>query len=173
MLLLLLLAVIVVVDPRNPPWKSGKNRVGNSWDIADVEFPVVGGGWWCKVIFVSHPTFELSWGWVGVVTILHDIPLSHPWWLFWLIFHLANQCHYLAEKKTLIPPFSYKICYIYNIAFYFVECVDNPLIANFDLTKLYSNKRTEYWIYINQLCKLQMLDILEVSKVKGEKCWLV
>ena len=23
----------------------------------------VGGGWWCKVIFMSHPTFvELSWG---------------------------------------------------------------------------------------------------------------
>ena len=44
MLLLLLLAVIVVVDPRNPPWKFGNNRVGNSWDIADVEFPVGGGG---------------------------------------------------------------------------------------------------------------------------------
>ena len=42
--MLLLLAVIVVVDPRNPPWKFGKNLVGNSWDIADVEFPVGGGG---------------------------------------------------------------------------------------------------------------------------------
>ena len=28
------------------------------------------GGWWCKVIFVSSPTFELSCGRVGVVTII-------------------------------------------------------------------------------------------------------
>ena len=31
-----------------------------------------GGGWWwwwIKVNFVSNPTFELSWGRVGVVTI--------------------------------------------------------------------------------------------------------
>ena len=32
------------------------NRVGNRWDISDIEFV---GGWWgvaCKVIFVSNPT---------------------------------------------------------------------------------------------------------------------
>ena len=28
-----------------------------------------GWWWWCKVIFRSNPTFELSCGWVGVVTI--------------------------------------------------------------------------------------------------------
>ena len=61
MLLLLLLAVIVVVNPRNPPWKFGNNRVGNSWDIADVEFPVGGGV--CKVIFMSNPTVVLRLGW--------------------------------------------------------------------------------------------------------------
>ena len=27
-----------------------------------------GGWWWIKVIFMSNPTFELSWGWVVVVT---------------------------------------------------------------------------------------------------------
>ena len=26
------------------------------------------GVWWFKVIFMSSPTFELSWSWVGVVT---------------------------------------------------------------------------------------------------------
>ena len=35
-----------------------------------------GGGWmnewWCKVIFMSTPTFELSCGRVGVVTIITD-----------------------------------------------------------------------------------------------------
>ena len=44
----------------------------NSWEIADIEFVwwCVGGWWWwwSKVIFMSNPTFELSWGWVGVVT---------------------------------------------------------------------------------------------------------
>ena len=31
-------------------------------------------GWWFKVIFVSTPTFELSCGWVGVVTICIQKP---------------------------------------------------------------------------------------------------
>ena len=57
--------VVVVVHPRNLTLKFGWNRVSNS---CDVEFVWVGGGWWIKVIFMSHPTFELSWGWVGVVT---------------------------------------------------------------------------------------------------------
>ena len=35
-------------------------RYGGQWVC------VVGG--WCKVIFVSNPTFELSLGWVGFVT---------------------------------------------------------------------------------------------------------
>ena len=30
--------------PRNLRLKFGQNRVSNSWDIADVEFPVGGGG---------------------------------------------------------------------------------------------------------------------------------
>ena len=52
---------------RNLPLKFRQNRVSNSCDIAEIEFVWV-GGWWIKVIFGSHPTFELSWGWVGVVT---------------------------------------------------------------------------------------------------------
>ena len=39
------------------PLKFGQNRMSKSQDIADIEFPVVGGGgWWCKVIFMSDPT---------------------------------------------------------------------------------------------------------------------
>ena len=53
--------VIVVVHPRNLPLKFGQNQVGNSWNIADVEFPVdVVGGWVvvvvCKVFFMTTPT---------------------------------------------------------------------------------------------------------------------
>ena len=32
--------------------------------------------WWCKVIFMSNPTFELSRGWVWVVTIGFQIKFS-------------------------------------------------------------------------------------------------
>ena len=32
------------IDPRNLPLKFGENRVSNSWDIDDIEFPVVVGG---------------------------------------------------------------------------------------------------------------------------------
>ena len=47
---------------QTPTFKVGKNRVRNIWDIAKFEF-AVGGGWWCKVIFVSNPTFAML-GWV-------------------------------------------------------------------------------------------------------------
>ena len=40
--------------------KFGLNRVSKSWDIADIEFPVV------VVVGVQS---VLSWGWVGVLTI--------------------------------------------------------------------------------------------------------
>ena len=49
------LAHVVYVDPRNQSIKFCKKRISNSWDIDDVEFG--GGGWWCKVIFMSNPTF--------------------------------------------------------------------------------------------------------------------
>ena len=42
------------------------------------------GGWWSNVIFMSNTTFELSWGWVGVVTIY--------------IWHLPTQVHYDDTK---------------------------------------------------------------------------
>ena len=61
--------------PRNLPLNVGQNQISNCRDIADIEF-VVGGGW-CKVIFVSNPTVELSWGWVGVLTI-YKVPSM--WW---------------------------------------------------------------------------------------------
>ena len=34
--------------------------------------------WWCKVIFVSNQTFELSYGWVGVVTTNMIRFFDHP-----------------------------------------------------------------------------------------------
>ena len=47
-----------VIDPRNLPIKFGQNRVSNSGDIDDVEFPVLGGGggwwWWVVVVVKSH-----------------------------------------------------------------------------------------------------------------------
>ena len=49
---IVLVVVLIIVGP-NLNLKFGQNRVGNSWDIADVEFPVGGGGW-CKVIFMSN-----------------------------------------------------------------------------------------------------------------------
>ena len=30
----------------------GQNRVNDCWDIADVEFPVGGRGWWVVVVVV-------------------------------------------------------------------------------------------------------------------------
>ena len=62
--------------------KKSRFWVSNSWDIAEIEFVWVVGGW-TKVIFMSHPTFELSWGWVGVVT--NRIPSKKSlslWWNF-------------------------------------------------------------------------------------------
>ena len=60
-----------------------------------------GGGGWIRVIFVSHPTFELSWGWVGVVTIQNA-----------LLKHIENyseaagifgaNIHFLEHPLTLI-----------------------------------------------------------------------
>ena len=39
--------------PRNLPLKFGQNQASNSWDIADIEFLMVGGGGGgCKVIFM-------------------------------------------------------------------------------------------------------------------------
>ena len=45
--------------PRNQPLKFGQNRASNSWDIADIKFAMVGGGWVCKVIFVWNPSLGL------------------------------------------------------------------------------------------------------------------
>ena len=53
--------VVVVVNPKNLFLKFGQNWVRNSWDIADIDFLVV-HGWWTRIIFMSNPTFELSWG---------------------------------------------------------------------------------------------------------------
>ena len=52
--------------------KSGQEQLRYWWHWVCVVV-VEGGGWWCKVIFVSNPTFELNWGWVGVVTIKNHV----------------------------------------------------------------------------------------------------
>ena len=53
---------------RNLPLKFGQNRVSNSWDIAEIEFVWVGGGWGgvCTVIFMSNLQLQLGWGYVVV-----------------------------------------------------------------------------------------------------------
>ena len=53
--------------------KSGEEQLRYWWHWVCV---VGGGDGWSKVIFVSHPTFELSWGWVGVVTIFPSLYLT-------------------------------------------------------------------------------------------------
>ena len=49
-----------IIDPRNLPLKFGQNQVSNSWDIDDVEFPVVGGGGGVKSL--SCKPQPLCWG---------------------------------------------------------------------------------------------------------------
>ena len=61
----------------------------------------MGGGGWIKVIFVSHPTFELSWGWVGVVTIFLN-------WRF-LVKQEYKQRILWNMKNTNILQMIYKI----------------------------------------------------------------
>ena len=51
--------------PRNLPFKFGQNRASNSWDIADIEFSVVGGGGVPSHIYVK-PKLRLRLGWVEV-----------------------------------------------------------------------------------------------------------
>ena len=47
-------------QPPAGDWLAGAwAELGN---IADIEFAVGGWWWWTQVIFVSHPTFELSGG---------------------------------------------------------------------------------------------------------------
>ena len=61
-----IIAVVVfmdVIDQRNLPLKFSQNQVSNSWDIDDVEFPVMGGVG--GVILMSNPTFVML-GWVVV-----------------------------------------------------------------------------------------------------------
>ena len=57
-------------NDKNPLIDTGKN------DLQPM-FSIGGGGWWwwwwwIKVIFMSHPTYELSLGLVGGVTIFDD-----------------------------------------------------------------------------------------------------
>ena len=106
---------MVAVDPTNLPSKFGLNQVRNSWDIDDIEFVVVvvgdgGGGWWSRAIFVSQPTFGLSWGWVGVVTIC-DMSLFHGkiWGKYvnsgeWFAQQLCDFASFTAEFPTAAAP---------------------------------------------------------------------
>ena len=77
----------VLYVPRNLPVKFHQNLVSKSWDIVDIEFLCMGGGWVvCKVIFVSYPTkVRLSWGFDNInkkelqlvlmkSTILYNLP---------------------------------------------------------------------------------------------------
>ena len=58
----------------------------------------VGGWWWSKVIFVSNPTFELSWGWVGVVTTGHKLGVfgnNFPQSSWWFLNHTCGAYNLL------------------------------------------------------------------------------
>ena len=63
-----------VIDPRNLPLKFGQNQVSNSWDIANIEFLVVGGGGWrCANSFSDQTQLilgqaELNCGWAWILT---------------------------------------------------------------------------------------------------------
>ena len=77
----------------------GKNRMSKSWDIADIEFLV--GGWWMdqsNFHVMSNPTFELSWGWVGVVTIFVCTFIWHS------VDHLIYKSIWTA--RSTFPAFS-------------------------------------------------------------------
>ena len=105
----LIVVVVVVVHPRNPTLMFGWKAVSNSWDIADIEFV----WWWViKVIFVSLPTFELSWGWVGVVTtyfaevvqsaqLARVRPLSKPNPSFWILQTLWHGGKWVPQTLYL------------------------------------------------------------------------
>ena len=54
-----------VIDPRNLPLKFGQNRVSNSWDIDDIEFPVVVGGG-VKSVSCQTQLFYVELSWVVV-----------------------------------------------------------------------------------------------------------
>ena len=71
---------------------------------------VCGGGWWwwSKVIFVSTPTFELSCGWVEVVT------NPNFWVELWLSWGCYNSLHFLLWTFLILvlglfPPFPDKL----------------------------------------------------------------
>ena len=124
---------VVVVDPINLPLRFGLNRVRNSWDFNDIEFVVMVGGWWFKVIFVSNPTFELSCGWVGVVTILlhssfiWNIYLPIIYFLNRFDFHLSSfikNWHKFSCYAQLIPGL---LCFVH-----FFQCISNSLVLILD-----------------------------------------
>ena len=71
---------IVQDGSRKLPLKFCQNRVSNSWDITDIKFSGGGGWWWwcaksfsCKTQTLVRLGVRLSWGWVGVLTILCNI----------------------------------------------------------------------------------------------------
>ena len=45
---------IVVVNPIKLQLQFGQNWVSNIWDIADIEFPVVGGWWWALPLVIER-----------------------------------------------------------------------------------------------------------------------
>ena len=63
LLLFFCFTLVVVVDPKNLHSKFGPIGAVTAEIMLMLSWWVGGGGWWrCKIIFVSNPTFELSWG---------------------------------------------------------------------------------------------------------------
>ena len=72
----LVLVVIVVVDPTNLPWLKSVQKQLRYWWYWVCVVGGDGSGGCSKPIFMSNPTFEFCWGWVGMVTLLISIFLD-------------------------------------------------------------------------------------------------
>ena len=85
----------------NPPFNFGLFRKSNSWDIADIEFLVVGG--WVVVgggpeSFSSQTQLLLSCGWIGGLTKIRFYFLNA------LVKHSAIQFYahnYMVKTKSI------------------------------------------------------------------------
>ena len=109
-LLFMLLLLLSLLIPQPYLWNvikigSGTAEILMSLSLSGGWVVVVSGWWlwWCKVIFMSNPTFELSWGWVGVVT--KNISEENPICIAKIKFSTARaiQSEQKHPSRNVIP----------------------------------------------------------------------
>ena len=121
-----------IIDPRNLPLKFCQNRVSNSWDIDDVEFPVVvvGGGGGVKS-FSCQTQLLLCW----VVVELGMWQFKYFWiirwgvgvWLNCYFFPNFSQIYFDASLPPLIKIDCKIRSHIYKISIWqSVSSIDIP-----------------------------------------------